>query len=194
MRVSGGEPLPRDLNWVARVCTPYNRQHSCSVPSTWTANVTLCVEGRKIQATMHSRGHSSLLFPKVGAQHATVVLSFIQRFFSSPTPSPIPIPLILTRLSLRFSKHQFDVRLAEPVSLLGLPKSHKFVLGMPFIDTSFMRNQLAFALYRDMGGWAPKVRMCLQTPNFALFEAFPAGPLVPSYGQNPHIFLHRRPM
>jgi hypothetical protein len=107
MRVSGGEPLPRDLNWVARVCTPYNRQNDCSVPSSWTANVTLCVEGREIQATMHSRGHSSLLFPKVSA---TVVLSpsFNDSF---PLPSHAQFP------SLSFSQLVFpsDVPFKAPI-------------------------------------------------------------------------------
>ena len=46
------------------------------------------------------------------------------------------------------------------VSLMGLPEENDWILNAPFIDRSFMRNMLAYDLYRRMGHWASRTRYC----------------------------------
>jgi hypothetical protein len=41
-------------------------------------------------------------------------------------------------------------------ALLGLPKSHKWVLYGPYADKSLIRNALTYSIYRQMGNYAPK--------------------------------------
>ena len=38
-----------------------------------------------------------------------------------------------------------------PKPVLGMPADKKWVLAMSFIDTSFLRNQLSFDFYRNLG-------------------------------------------
>ena len=44
------------------------------------------------------------------------------------------------------------------VSLMGLPKESDWVLNAPFIDRSFLRNVLAYDLFRRMGRYASRTR------------------------------------
>jgi hypothetical protein len=46
------------------------------------------------------------------------------------------------------------------VSLMGLPKENDWVLNAPFIDKSFLRNVLAYDLFRRMGRYASRTRYC----------------------------------
>merc|ERR1712232_177245 len=40
----------------------------------------------------------------------------------------------------------------------GMEPSKKWVLCTSFLDTTFMRNTIAFDIYRKLGGWAAKTR------------------------------------
>jgi hypothetical protein len=42
--------------------------------------------------------------------------------------------------------------------VLGMPKANKWVLAMSFVDTSYLRNQLSFEMYRRLGAWAPRTK------------------------------------
>ena len=81
-------------------------------------------------------------------------------------PSASSMTAVQAILSLRGSsssylpKPQFWVTILEQdkVSLLGLPAANgkALILSAVFFDTSFIRNPLAFQLYRKAGGWAPE--------------------------------------
>ncbi len=43
---------------------------------------------------------------------------------------------------------------------MGLPKETDWVLNAPFIDRSFLRNVLAYDLFRCMGRYASRTRYC----------------------------------
>ncbi|CAE6962505.1 unnamed protein product [Symbiodinium natans] len=66
LRIFGGpEPPPRDLNWVPRVCTPLYEGPGCSNVTHWNGTVRLEIDNHIIpDVHMHSRGHSSAMFPK----------------------------------------------------------------------------------------------------------------------------------
>ncbi len=74
--------------------------------------------------------------------------------------------------SAKFAKKQFDLELVDsktgkkaPVSLLGMPAHHKWVLAAPYADRALIRNTLGFAMarsLRDSNGnswWAPRTQM-----------------------------------
>mmetsp|Transcript_137750 Transcript_137750/g.428002 ORF Transcript_137750/g.428002 Transcript_137750/m.428002 type:complete len:380 (-) Transcript_137750:76-1215(-) len=61
-------------------------------------------------------------------------------------------------VSEMFPKHQYELTLPRPESLMGMAPDTNWVLASSFIDTSFQRNPLAFDLYRLLGGWAPSTR------------------------------------
>lgn len=46
------------------------------------------------------------------------------------------------------------------VSLLGMPKENDWILIPNYNDKSFVRNLLAFELFRRMGNYAPNTRLC----------------------------------
>ena len=46
------------------------------------------------------------------------------------------------------------------VSLMGLPAENDWILNAPFIDRSFLRNVLAYDLFRRMGRYASRTRYC----------------------------------
>ncbi|MFN8259119.1 MAG: CotH kinase family protein [Bacteroidales bacterium] len=46
------------------------------------------------------------------------------------------------------------------VNLLGMPKENDWILLANYNDKSFVRNALAFKLFRQMGHWAPRTRLC----------------------------------
>lgn len=46
------------------------------------------------------------------------------------------------------------------VSLLGMPPENDWVLTTNYNDKSFMRNSLAFELFRRMGHYAPRAKLC----------------------------------
>lgn len=46
------------------------------------------------------------------------------------------------------------------ISLLGMPAENDWILLANYNDKSFMRNTLAFHLYRQMGHYAPRARLC----------------------------------
>ncbi len=45
------------------------------------------------------------------------------------------------------------------VSLLGMPTEHDWVLISHYNDISFLRNPLAYTIFRDMGHYAPRTRL-----------------------------------
>lgn len=61
--------------------------------------------------------------------------------------------------SMKFPKKQYGVDTVNldgddnDVSLLGMPKEHKWILHAPYSDKSLMRNYLAYKKTRDMGGY-----------------------------------------
>lgn len=46
------------------------------------------------------------------------------------------------------------------VKLLGMPKENDWILLANYNDKSFMRNSLAFHIFREMGHYAPRTRHC----------------------------------
>ena len=46
------------------------------------------------------------------------------------------------------------------VSLLGLPEENDWVLYAPYSDKSLLRNILSYRLFRDMGHYSPRTRLC----------------------------------
>ncbi len=46
------------------------------------------------------------------------------------------------------------------VPLLGMPPENDWILLANYNDKTFMRNSLAFQLFRDMGHYAPRTRVC----------------------------------
>lgn len=46
------------------------------------------------------------------------------------------------------------------VSLMGLPEENDWVLYAPYSDKSLIRNILSYRLFREMGHYAPRTRLC----------------------------------
>lgn len=46
------------------------------------------------------------------------------------------------------------------ISLLGMPKENDWILMANYNDRSFVRNSLAFQIFRNMGHYAPRTRLC----------------------------------
>jgi len=65
LRISGGNPFPPVVDWVARVCVPAYEGPHCSNTTSWKGTVTLQINGLTIEnVKMHTRGHVSTMFPK----------------------------------------------------------------------------------------------------------------------------------
>lgn len=60
--------------------------------------------------------------------------------------------------SQSFAKKSYSFNLEIKDSLIGLPKSKKWVLYGPYADKSLIRNALAYSLYRQMGNYTPKTK------------------------------------
>ncbi|CAE7212581.1 unnamed protein product [Symbiodinium pilosum] len=61
----GPEPPSRELDWVPRVCTELYEGPHCSNVTHWKGTVRLEIDNHVIEDVhMHSRGHSSAMFPK----------------------------------------------------------------------------------------------------------------------------------
>src|SRR6185295_17567894 len=64
----------------------------------------------------------------------------------------------------RYPKHSYSVktvnelREAQKISLLGLPKESDWVLYAPYPDKTLLRDVLAYELSNQMGRWAPHTR------------------------------------
>jgi hypothetical protein len=77
------------------------------------------------------------------------------------------------RSSMNFPKKNYSIELQDsnavekPENLLGMGKESDWVLDGAWADRSFMRNRLAFSLFRDMAPtrWAPRARFCELTLN-----------------------------
>ncbi len=77
------------------------------------------------------------------------------------------------RSSQEFPKKNYGLELRtsdgadNPTNLLGLGRDADWILDGAWADRSFMRNRLAFGLYRDIGAprWAPQARYCEFTLN-----------------------------
>lgn len=73
------------------------------------------------------------------------------------------------RTSQGYPKHNYAVELRDasgaeqPTSLLGMGAESDWVLDGSWVDRSFLRNDLAFTLYRNLEPgvrWAPRARFC----------------------------------
>lgn len=66
--------------------------------------------------------------------------------------------------SLPQKSYNFETRDSQGenlnVSLLGLPEENDWVLLENYSDKSFLRNVLAFEIFRKMGHYAPRLRFC----------------------------------
>jgi hypothetical protein len=75
------------------------------------------------------------------------------------------------RTSLRYPKENYGVELrtAEGVenaaSMMGMGKESDWIFDGSWIDRSFMRNDLVFGLFRDLGRYAPESRACTLSLN-----------------------------
>ena len=160
LQVHGGKYLRRQTHWIEKVCTPTSGPE-CSHQEMWRAeDVVLCIDGEFFStATMHTRGHTSAIMPKhqfsIGLTHQRIIQKKGR------------IVLVQRRAVAEF---------------LGLPSDSKWVLGISFVDTSFIRNQLSFLVYQLLGAWAPRyrfvnllfqVRKRLQTGYWILHNAYP---------------------
>ena len=152
LQVHGGPPLKRQDEWVARVCTATSGAN-CSHSSVWEAReVVLCLDGEFFgTASMHTRGHTSSMLPK---------LQFGLKLVDD-----------VAWVSKQGRMH-VDQK-AAPQEFLGMPREAKWVLGVPFVDTSFVRNALSFKIYELLGApWAPRtvaVNLVLQGEPWGLY-------------------------
>ena len=70
------------------------------------------------------------------------------------------------RSSLAFPKKNYSIELRtalgaeRPSPMLGMGKESDWILDGSWVDRSFMRNDLVFWLYRDMGRYAAESRYC----------------------------------
>jgi hypothetical protein len=72
------------------------------------------------------------------------------------------------RSSMQYDKPNYSMELRDatgaekPVNLLGMGGESDWILDGSWVDRSFLRNELAFALFRalDAGNWAPRGRFC----------------------------------
>jgi len=60
--------------------------------------------------------------------------------------------------SLGFPKKSFALNLGKdhPISIMGMPESHKWVMIGNWIDTSHLCNKVAYDTYADMGHYGPQ--------------------------------------
>jgi hypothetical protein len=70
------------------------------------------------------------------------------------------------RTSIQYPKKNYAIELRtsagaeNATNLLGMGQESDWVLDGSWVDRSFMRNDLAFGLYRDAGYYAPESRYC----------------------------------
>lgn len=68
--------------------------------------------------------------------------------------------------SLSFDQKKYSLETRDSlgqdldVSLLGMPAGSDWVLLAPYNDISLVRDVFAFAMWTEMGHWAPRTRMC----------------------------------
>ena len=67
-------------------------------------------------------------------------------------------------LSFEQKKYTIETQDAEgnglKVRLLGMPSESDWVLLAPYNDISMLRDVFAFSMWREMGYWAPRTRLC----------------------------------
>jgi hypothetical protein len=70
------------------------------------------------------------------------------------------------RSSLEYPKKNYGVELRtadgteNPVPMIGMGKESDWIFDGSWLDRSFMRNDLVFGLFRDIGRYAPESRAC----------------------------------
>ena len=75
------------------------------------------------------------------------------------------------RTSLFYPKKNYGVELRtaagaeNPVPMMGMGKEADWIFDGSWADRSFMRNDLVFALHREIGRYAPESRFCTLTLN-----------------------------
>lgn len=75
------------------------------------------------------------------------------------------------RSSLRYPKKNYGLELRtaagieNPVPMMGMGKESDWIFDGSWVDRSFMRNDLVFGLFRDLGRYAPESRPCTLTLN-----------------------------
>ncbi len=68
--------------------------------------------------------------------------------------------------SLSFDQKKFTIETRDSTgndlkaSILGMPEESDWVLLAPYNDISLLRDPFAFNMWREMGHWAPRFRMC----------------------------------
>lgn len=62
--------------------------------------------------------------------------------------------------SLGFAKKSFALNLGKenPISIMGMPESHKWVMIANWVDTSQLCNKIAYDSYAEMGNYGPQSR------------------------------------
>lgn len=62
--------------------------------------------------------------------------------------------------SLSFSKKSFALNFGKehPLSIMGMPESHKWVMIGGFVDTTHIANKVSYDLYAEMGHYGPQSR------------------------------------
>jgi hypothetical protein len=75
------------------------------------------------------------------------------------------------RSSLSYPKKNYGVELStaagveNPVPMMGMGKESDWIFDGSWVDRSFMRNDLVFGLFRDMGRYAAESRACTLSLN-----------------------------
>jgi hypothetical protein len=75
------------------------------------------------------------------------------------------------RSSLRYPKSNYGIELRtaagleSPVAMMGMGKESDWILDGSWVDRSFFRNDLVFALFRALGRYAPESRACTLSLN-----------------------------
>ncbi|MEM7360923.1 MAG: CotH kinase family protein [Pseudomonadota bacterium] len=76
--------------------------------------------------------------------------------------------------SLGFPKKSFSINLGKenPLSLMGMASSHKWVMIGNYIDTSHLTNKMSYDLYAEMGHYGPEsrhVQLCFNDQYWGLY-------------------------
>lgn len=75
------------------------------------------------------------------------------------------------RSSLRYPKLNYGVELRNaagaesPVAMMGMGKESDWIFDGSWVDRSFLRNDLVFGLFRDLGHYAAESRACMLSLN-----------------------------
>lgn len=63
--------------------------------------------------------------------------------------------------SATFPKKQMRVIVEDDtIELLGMPSDSKWVLNGPYLDKSYMRNEIMYEIFRDVLEWGPNAEYC----------------------------------